>query len=77
MTNEDVANLAGKDCLNVAEAAHYCGVSESQFRKNALAYVPLRRIRMLAGHSDYTTTEKFYAHLTPEGDEEAVRIIGF
>lgn len=42
-----------------------------------LAGVPLRRIQMLAGHSDYATTEKFYAHLTPEGDDEAVRRIRF
>lgn len=31
-------NIAGKDWLNVSEAAFYCGVSESQFRKSALAY---------------------------------------
>ncbi|RYE89590.1 MAG: hypothetical protein EOO78_32935 [Oxalobacteraceae bacterium] len=38
MPASEPLNLAGKDWLNVAEAAHYCGVSESQFRKNALAY---------------------------------------
>lgn len=31
-------NIVGKDWLTVDEAAHYCGVSESQFRKNAVAY---------------------------------------
>lgn len=31
-------SIVGKDWLNVAEAAFYCGVSESQFRKNALTY---------------------------------------
>jgi hypothetical protein len=31
-------DLAGKDWLTVEEAAHYCGVSDSQFRKNANAY---------------------------------------
>lgn len=30
--------LDGKDWLTVIEAAHYCGVSNSQFRKYALAY---------------------------------------
>ncbi|AKC78020.1 hypothetical protein XB05_04105 [Xanthomonas arboricola] len=38
MSAAEPLNLAGKDWLNVAEAAHYCGVSESQSRKNALAY---------------------------------------
>lgn len=28
-----IISLLGKDYLNVAEAAFYCGVSESQFRK--------------------------------------------
>ncbi|CAD7380681.1 tyrosine-type recombinase/integrase [Xanthomonas arboricola pv. juglandis] len=42
-----------------------------------MAGVPLRRIQLLAGHADYTTTEKYYAHLTPAGDEHAVRKISF
>jgi len=31
-------DLSGKDWLTVEEAAFYCGVSNSQFRKHALAY---------------------------------------
>ncbi|MEI4517527.1 MULTISPECIES: hypothetical protein [unclassified Stenotrophomonas] len=31
-------DLSGKDWLTVEEAAHYCGVSNSQCRKNALNY---------------------------------------
>ena len=31
-------NIAGKDWLTVNEAAHYCGVSNSQFREHAIAY---------------------------------------
>jgi hypothetical protein len=31
-------NLAGKDWLTVSEAAHYCGVSESQFAARAADY---------------------------------------
>ncbi|WP_236585254.1 hypothetical protein [Dyella sp. EPa41] len=38
MSSTEQINLAGKDWLTVIEAAHYCGVSDSQFRKNALAY---------------------------------------
>jgi len=37
-----------------------------------IAGVPLRRVQILAGHADYATTEKYYAHLTPEGDDGAV-----
>jgi hypothetical protein len=32
---------------------------------------------MLAGHADYATTEKFYAHLTPDGDDRAVAKLKF
>lgn len=34
--------------------------------------VPLRRVQVLAGHADYATTEKYYAHLTPDGNDAAV-----
>lgn len=37
--------------------------------------VPLRRVQLLAGHADYQTTEKYYAHLVPEGDEDAVKTL--
>lgn len=42
----------------------------------AIKGVPLRRIQLLAGHADYATTEKYYAHLTPEGDNGAVKRLG-
>ena len=41
------------------------------------AGVPLRRVQMLAGHADYATTEKYYAHLTPDGDDHAVAKLKF
>lgn len=41
-------------------------------RPLVMAGVPLRRVQILAGHADYATTEKYYAHLTPEGDDGAV-----
>ena len=31
-------DLRGKDYLTIAEAAHFCGVSESQFREKAPRY---------------------------------------
>ncbi|WP_024940135.1 tyrosine-type recombinase/integrase [Xanthomonas arboricola] len=42
-----------------------------------MAGVPLRRVQVLAGHADYATTEKYYAHLTPQGDEAAVKHLRF
>lgn len=42
-----------------------------------MAGVPLRRVQILAGHSDYATTEKYYAHLTPEGDDGAVATLTY
>jgi len=38
MSAAEDLNLTGKDWLTVHEAAFYCGVSESQFRKNSIAY---------------------------------------
>ena len=40
-----------------------------------MAGVPLRRIQLLMGHADYATTEKYYAHLTPDGDDGAVKLL--
>ncbi|WDM65343.1 tyrosine-type recombinase/integrase [Stenotrophomonas forensis] len=42
-----------------------------------VAGVPLRRVQLLAGHADYTTTEKFYAHLSHDGDIDAVRSLRY
>ncbi|WP_294994312.1 tyrosine-type recombinase/integrase [uncultured Stenotrophomonas sp.] len=42
-----------------------------------IAGVPLRRVQILAGHADYATTEKYYAHLNAEGDADAVAKLRF
>ncbi|MDQ7996118.1 MAG: site-specific integrase [Luteibacter sp.] len=42
----------------------------------AMAGVPLRRIQLLAGHSDYKITER-YAHLAPGGADGAVALLTF
>jgi integrase len=42
----------------------------------AMAGVPLRRIQVLAGHSDYKVTER-YAHLCPAGADAAVALLQF
>lgn len=41
-----------------------------------MAGVPLRRVQLLAGHADYKTTE-LYAHLSPEGGQDAVEALNF
>lgn len=40
------------------------------------AGVPLRRVQILAGHSDYKVTER-YAHLAPDGGDDAVELLSF
>lgn len=40
--------------------------------ETVMAGVPLRRVQIPAGYADYATTEKYYAHLTPEDDDGAV-----
>lgn len=42
----------------------------------AIAGVSLRRIQVLAGHSDYKVTER-YAHLSPQGGDDAVAVLDF
>ena len=42
-----------------------------------MAGVPLRRVQILAGHADYATIEKYYAHLSPDGDDGAVSRLKF
>lgn len=41
-----------------------------------MAGVPLRRVQLLAGHEDYSTTEK-YAHLAPAGTADTVGRLQF
>jgi hypothetical protein len=38
MSAAEDLNITGKDWLTVDEAAHYCGVSNRQFREHAMAY---------------------------------------
>lgn len=42
-----------------------------------IAEVPLRRVQVLAGHSDYAIAEKYYARLTPAGDDECTSTVRF
>lgn len=66
-----------------AEDAKMAGIGGSLHRLRhtfcahlAMAGVPLRRIQLLAGHSDYKITER-YAHLAPAGADGAVALLSF
>ena len=66
-----------------AEDAKAAGVGGSLHRLRhtfcahlVMGGVPLRRVQLLAGHSDYKTTE-MYAHLAPEGGQGAVDKLTF
>ncbi|MGV6492277.1 tyrosine-type recombinase/integrase [Stenotrophomonas rhizophila] len=41
------------------------------------AGVSLRGVQLLAGHSNYSTTEKYHANLYPDGDESAISTLKF
>lgn len=65
-----------------AEDAKKAGIGGSLHRLRhtfganlTMAGVPLRRVQELMGHADYATTEKYYAHLTPEGAGTAVKLL--
>jgi len=65
-----------------AEDARKAGIGGSLHRLRhtfgatlTMAGVPLRRIQVLMGHADYATTEKYYAHLTPNGSDKAVNLL--
>ncbi|NKJ21963.1 tyrosine-type recombinase/integrase [Dyella sp. SG609] len=65
-----------------AEDAKKAGIGGSLHRLRhtfgatlTMAGVPLRRIQLLMGHADYATTEKYYAHLTPNGSDKAVMLL--
>jgi len=59
MSDASKINLSGKDWLTVIEAAHYCGVSDSQFRRHAEDYGLIPRRFM--GKQLYSRSELFDA----------------
>jgi integrase len=69
---DTVSDWFSKDATEAGVGGHLHRLRHTFCAHMAIAGVPLRRIQLLAGHADYATTEKYYAHLTPEGDYEAV-----
>jgi len=74
---DTVSDWFKKDSEHAGVGGHLHRLRHTFCAHMAMAGVPLRRIQILAGHADYATTEKFYAHLTPDGDESAVAKLHF
>lgn len=72
---ETVSDWFAKDAAAAQVGGHLHRLRHTFCAHMVMGGVPLRRVQILAGHADYATTEKYYAHLTPEGDDEAVRVL--
>jgi len=69
---DTVSDWFKKDAMLAGIGGHLHRLRHTFCAHMAINGVPLRRIQVLAGHADYAVTEKYYAHLTPDGDETAV-----
>lgn len=69
---DTVSDWFKKDSERAAIGGHLHRLRHTFCAHMVMAGVPLRRVQLLAGHADYATTEKYYAHLTPDGDDLAV-----
>lgn len=74
---DTVSDWFAKDAAAAGIGGHLHRLRHTFCAHMVMAGVPLRRVQVLAGHSDYGTTEKYYAHLTPAGDSEAVALLRF
>ena len=70
---DTVSDWFKKDSAVAGIGGHLHRLRHTLCSHMVMAGVPLRRVQLLAGHADYATTEKYYAHLSPDGDEGAVR----
>ncbi|MDH0171367.1 tyrosine-type recombinase/integrase [Stenotrophomonas sp. GD04145] len=66
-----------KDSELAGVGGHFHRLRHTFCAHMVMAGVPLRRVQVLAGHADYATTEKYYAHITPEGNDGAVSKLKF
>jgi len=66
-----------KDAATAGIGGHLHRLRHTFCAHMVMSGVPLRRVQVLAGNADYSTTEKYYAHLAPEGDTDAVRGLKF
>lgn len=69
---DTVSDWFAKDSAVAEIGGHLHRLRHTFCAHMVIAGVPLRRVQILAGHADYATTEKYYAHLTPDGDDGAV-----
>jgi len=74
---DTVSDWFNKDSEKAGIGGHLHRLRHTFWAHMAIAGVPLRRIQLLAGHADYATTEKYYFHLTPEGNDSAVPTLYF
>lgn len=74
---DTVSDWFAKDAAAAAIGGHLHRLRHTFCAHMAIAGVPLRRIQLLAGHADYATTEKYYAHLTSDGDGGAASKLKF
>lgn len=74
---DTVSDWFAKDAAEAEIGGHLHRLRHTFCAHMVMAGVPLRRVQALAGHADYATTEKYYAHLTPAGDVSAVANLKF
>ncbi|WP_338011942.1 tyrosine-type recombinase/integrase [Stenotrophomonas indicatrix] len=72
MHKDTVSDWSKKDSELAGIGGHLHRLRHTFCAHMVMAGVPLRRVQLLAGHADYATTEKYYVHLTPDGDDRAV-----
>jgi len=77
VNKDTVSDWFAKDASMAGVGGHLHRLCQTFCAHTVMAGVPLRRVQVLAGHADYATTEKYYAHLTPDGDHEAVARLRF
>lgn len=74
---DTVSDWFKKDSESAGLAGTCTGSAAPFCAHMVMAGVPLRRVQLLAGHADYATTEKYYAHPNPDRDESAVAKLHF
>ena len=74
---DTVSDWFAKDAAAAGIGGHLHRLRHTFCAHMVMGGVPLRRVQVLAGHADYATTEKYYAHLTPAGNDEAVAKLSY
>lgn len=72
---DTVSDWFKKDSEHAGIGGHLHSLRHTFCAHMVMGGLPVRRVQLLAGHADYATTEEYYAHLTPDGDDQAVAIL--